>query len=120
MIERAEAQGMGLINAAVHGSGFLIDPIRQDRYAYGPARPALMAAREKMIEITRRYGTDLQTAAIRFSTRDARFATTIVGMSNPKRVEATVVAATADLPDELFAELESVLPAAENWLDAGQ
>ena len=50
--------------------------------------------------------------------RDDGFASTIVGMSRPERVPVTVAAAQAALPDDLFAELETLLPAPEHWLDA--
>ncbi len=118
LLARAEADGAGLINAAVLGGGALTDPVRvPGKYGYGPASSDTLAAIEAMREVCRRYGTTLDTAAVRFSTRDPRFATTVIGMSKASRVAPNIAAATADLPDELFAELEELLPAEENWLD---
>ena len=107
-----------------------------DRVMSGEATPAqmgglLMALRvrgETVDEITgavsamravcARYGTDLPTAALQFSVRDETFASTIVGMSRPERIAPTVAAAQQPLPADLFAELETLLPARELWLDA--
>ncbi|MCL1900310.1 MAG: aldo/keto reductase, partial [Promicromonosporaceae bacterium] len=81
LLERAAADGAGLINAAPLGSGLLTDPQRSANYCYHPALPEVAAAAEAMRATCRRYGTDLQTAAIQFSTRSQRFATTLLGMS---------------------------------------
>lgn len=118
LLARAEADGAGLINAAVLGGGALTDPARvPDSYAYGPAPAETLQAIDRMRDVCRRHGTTLEAAAIRFSTRDPRMATTVVGMASPERVAPNVAAATADLPDALFAELETLVPAEELWLD---
>jgi len=118
LLTRALADGAGLINAAVLGGGALTDPVRvAGKYGYRAASAETLAAIAAMREVCRRYGTDLQTAAIRFSTLDPRFATTVVGMSNPLRVAETVAAATASLPAELWDELAALLPTELNWLD---
>jgi D-threo-aldose 1-dehydrogenase len=64
------------------------------------------------------HGTDIRTAALQFSLRDPRFASTIVGMSKPSRIQDTLDAASQTLPDELWDELESLLPPERVWLDA--
>ena len=64
-------------------------------------------------------GTDLATAAIRFSTRDPRVSSTIVGISKVPRIESTLAAAAVELPEQFWAELEALVPSAEDWLDAG-
>jgi len=118
LLARAEADGAGLINAAVLGAGALTDPCRAPgKYCYNPAPEATLAAIEEMRQVCRRYGTNIATAAVRFSTREARFATTVIGMSKPRRVAENLAAATADLSDELFAELEALVPAEEYWVD---
>ncbi|QAY63084.1 aldo/keto reductase [Xylanimonas allomyrinae] len=118
LLARAQADGAALINAAVLGGGALTDPVRvPGKYGYGPAPAPVLEAIEAMRATCRRYGTTLDVAAVRFSTREPRFATTVVGMSSAARVAPTVAAATADLPDALFAELEGLLPAPEHWLD---
>jgi len=119
LIERAHEQGVAVVNAAVLGGGILADATGSNTsYGYRPASPATLAAVTEMRRVCERHGTDLSTAAVRFSTRDPRFATTIVGISKISRIESTVQAATGELPEDLWEELESLVPPAENWLDA--
>lgn len=119
LLERAQELGAATVNAAVLGGGILADMTgtRTD-YGYRPAPPATLSAIAAMREVCRRWDTDLATAAIRFSTRDPRFATTIVGISKPARIETTIQAATAELPQDFWNELDDLLPAPEHWLDA--
>lgn len=120
LIERAREMGMAVVNAAVLGGGILADSSGTNtNYGYRPASPETLNAIARMREVCRERGTDLATAAIRFSTRDSRLSSTIVGISKVSRIESTIAAATAEFPDDFWAELESLLPAAENWLDSG-
>ncbi|MCC2313735.1 aldo/keto reductase [Cellulomonas xiejunii] len=119
IIAEARAQGMGVLNAAVYGGGILArGPGDAASYGYRPAPPALLEAVDAMRAVCARYGTDLRTAALQFSLRDERFAATIVGMSRPERVAQTLAAAAAVLPDDLFDELETLVPPSDTWLDA--
>jgi D-threo-aldose 1-dehydrogenase len=116
LLDQALAAGVAIINAAVYGSGMLADPRRVTRYAYRPASPATRAAVAAMVDACERHGTDLATAALQFSLRDPRIATTVVGMSRIERVESTLAAASATLPEELWADLEQHVPAPAHWL----
>lgn len=119
LIERAAQMGVGIVNAAVLGGGILADMTgRNTTYGYRPASEQTLAAAAAMRDVCRRYDTDLATAAIRFSTRNPGFATTIVGISKPHRIQTTIDAAIAEFPDEFWDELESLRPPAEVWLDA--
>jgi D-threo-aldose 1-dehydrogenase len=119
IIARATELGVAVVNAAVLGGGILADSAGTNtQYGYRPAPAATLSAIAQMREVCRAWGTDLATAAIRFSTREARISTTIVGISKIARIAPTVDAATAELPEEFWNELESLVPTAENWLDA--
>lgn len=118
LLDRAAELGVGVVNAAVLGGGILADESgRSTTYGYRPATPQTLAAIAGMREVCERWGTTLAQAAIRFSTRDERFASTVVGISRPQRIEPTLAAAGLDRPQEFWDELESFLPAPENWLD---
>ena len=111
----------GVLNAAVYGGGILAhrdDEGSPTTYGYRPAPQPVLDAVSAMRAVCARYGTDLPTAALQFSVRDETFASTIVGMSRPERIAPTVAAAQQPLPADLFAELETLLPARELWLDA--
>lgn len=121
LLADAAERGLGLINAAVYGGGILAgDGTRGGtaRYGYRPAPPEVLQAVDRMRQVCTAHGTDLRTAALQFSLRDPRFATTVVGMSRPSRIAATVEAAAQELPDGLWDELAELLPPARVWLDA--
>ncbi len=116
--DRAKAAGMGVINAAIYGGRILADPhAGVTNYGYRPAEPETLAAVAAMAAACERHGTDLATAALQFSLRDARIDTTVVGISKPERIAPLLEAAGAHLPDELWDELESLTPGPEHWLD---
>lgn len=120
LLAQAEERGVTLINAAVYGGGMLAAPSVAPgaTYGYHPAPPEVLTAVEQMREACARHGAPLATAALQFSLRDPRFATTVVGMSRPSRVEATLEAAATPVDDALWPELESLLPPRHVWLDA--
>jgi D-threo-aldose 1-dehydrogenase len=119
LVAEAVDRGMGVLNAAVYGGGMLAAPGTKDPlYGYRPAPPEVLDAVAAMQAVCARHGTDLRTAALQFSLRDSRFASTIVGMSKPERIGATLDAASAELPDTLWDELGTLLPPERVWLDA--
>jgi D-threo-aldose 1-dehydrogenase len=119
IIERAAELGVGVVNAAVLGGGILADESgRTTTYGYRPASSETLEAIARMRDVCRRWNTTLAAAAIRFSTRDPRFASTIVGIGRPARIPSTLEASTLELPSEFWDELERHVPSAGNWLDA--
>jgi D-threo-aldose 1-dehydrogenase len=119
LIATATDRGVAVVNAAVYGGGMLATPHREHpSYGYRSAPETTVTAVRRMAEVCERYGTDLATAAVRFSTRDERIASTVVGVSKPARIAPLADAATIDLPEALWAELEELVPAPEHWLDA--
>lgn len=118
LIERAAGEGLGVLNAAVYGGGLLADPMRRPAtYGYRPAREQTIEAVDAMSAVCRRFGTDLATAALQFSLRTALIDSTVVGISSRARLAELLDAATADLPDALWAEIDALVPPAEHWLD---
>jgi D-threo-aldose 1-dehydrogenase len=118
LLDQAEAAGVAVVNAAIYGGGLLAKPTGgSTNYGYRPAPPATLEAVAAMDRLCHRYGTDLATAALQASVRDARVATTIVGLSRPSRLDALLTALRAELPEDLFTGLADLLPAREHWLD---
>ncbi|MGH8825821.1 MAG: aldo/keto reductase [Jiangellaceae bacterium] len=120
LIAEALCRGMGILNAAVYGGGILAGQggSGPTTYGYRPAPPEVLEAIAAMRRACTEHGTDLTTAALQFSLRDARLSSTVVGMSRPERVEDTVAAASRPVPEELWGQLESLLPPEHFWLDA--
>lgn len=119
LIAEAQRRGMGIFNAAIYGGGILAGGAGgPTTYGYRPAPPEVLGAVAAMRRVCAEHGTDLATAALRFSVRDGRFASTVVGMSRPERVAETIDALSRPLPDSLWSELGALLPPPHLWLDA--
>ncbi|MBA8989465.1 D-threo-aldose 1-dehydrogenase [Curtobacterium pusillum] len=119
LLDRAAELGVGVVNAAVLGGGILADESgRSTTYGYRPASPDTLRSIARMREVCRDHGTTLAAAALRFSTRDPRFASTVVGIGRPERIRPTLDAADLDLPDSFWAAIEDLVPAREHWLDS--
>jgi D-threo-aldose 1-dehydrogenase len=102
LLNRAAELSVPLLNAAPYGSGILAKgPDAYARYAYQDA---------SMSEVCAEYDISLATAALQFSMKDHRVASTIVGLSRPERVQQTVDLATHPVPEELWPRLEALVP----------
>ena len=121
LLERASALGLAILNAAPYGSGLLAEgPDAYPRYAYSPAPADLLDRARAMAAACQRHGVPLAAAALQFSLRDPRIHATIVGMSRPEYVGATIELAHVAIPDSLWHELDvlagpDVDPEAGRW-----
>jgi D-threo-aldose 1-dehydrogenase len=116
LISKAVDLGVAVVNAAPYGSGILATGTsgRLD-YAYRPADPRIVEQVRRMEELLAPAGVPLAAAALQFSTRDPRVASTIVGVSRPERIEQTAQLAAWPIPEELWPELESLAAPRETW-----
>jgi len=118
LIAEAEARGMAFLNAAPYGGGMLSKgPDKQPRYAYRPASAVVAQAARAMQVACAAHDVPLMAAALQFSLRDPRIATTVVGFSDPSRVAATLRLAEHVIPQSLWDELEALAVPANAWLD---
>jgi D-threo-aldose 1-dehydrogenase len=118
MFRAAAERGLGVINAAPYGGGMLSKgPAVQQRYAYGQGDEGVRRAAEAMAEACERHGVPLAAAALQFSLRAPFVDSTVVGVSSPERVAATLELAQVPIADELWDELERAVPSPDRWLD---
>lgn len=117
IFERADAAHMGIVNAAYLGGGLLANPHGQRRYGYRPAADPTVDAAIALEALSKRFGTDLPTAALQFSLRDPRVHMSVVGISKSERLAPLLASAATTLPEEFWAEAETLLPDASLWLD---
>lgn len=117
LFQRAAAEGIAVVNAAIYGGGILANPRGSTKYAYREAQPAVLEAVAAMDEACREYGTDLATAALRHSVDNPAIAGTVVGITKPARVDQLVAAMEADLPKDLLDRLNSLLPDRRHWVE---
>ena len=118
LVDAAVSRGVAVVNAAVYGGGALARwPQPVSTYAYQPAHPEVVRAVAAMGSLCERHDVSLAAAALQFSTRDPRIATTVVGAHTAEHVAAFVADSQAEIADSLFAELESLTPPDDVWLD---
>jgi D-threo-aldose 1-dehydrogenase len=122
LLDVAAARGLAVANAAPYGSGLLAKgPDAYPRYAYQDAPPNLVERTRRMADMCRRYDVPLAAAALQFSLRDPRIASTIVGLTRPERIAQTLDLARHPIPNELWPLLDQLAvrkgdPEASRWL----
>jgi len=109
LFDVAAERGVAALNAAPYGSGILAKgPDAYARYEYGKAPKELVDQVRAMQDACREFDVPLAAAALQFSLKDARIASTIVGMSRPERVKQTLDLATHPIPAELWERIEAL------------
>ena len=112
LFEEAADRGMGVFNAAPFGGGLLARGSASGAsYAYAETTPELRAWVERAEAVCARHGVDLPTAALRFSLRSPLVHSTVVGVSSTARMAELERARTAEVPDELWDDLDRLGPA---------
>ena len=107
--ELCTRRGIAALNAAPYGSGLLAKgPRAYPRYMYDAASPDLLRCAAQMEEACKLYNLPLVATALQFSLRDARIASTIVGMTRPQRLSETLRLTQVPVPDKLWNELDSI------------
>jgi D-threo-aldose 1-dehydrogenase len=106
LIEDAAERGVAFVNAAPYGGGMLVrGPDAVPTYCYRPADAATLDRVRAMERACQARDVPLAAAALQFSLRDRRVASTIVGMSDPSRVEQTLRLAEFPIADDLWQQL---------------
>ncbi|MGO9657913.1 MAG: aldo/keto reductase [Acidimicrobiales bacterium] len=117
LIDECARLGVAVLNAAPFGGGILArGPDHEGNYGYHRA-PRELISRAKEIEATcSRYGVSLAVAALQFSMRDPRVASTVVGVTRPERVDQAIEMASYDVPEALWVEMAPMAAPEELWL----
>lgn len=110
LLDQATAAGVAVVNAAPFGGGILAKgPEAVAKYAYREADDAILNRIRTMQDRCTAHDVPLGAAALQFSLREPRIASTVVGVSQPERVDQTVAWANWPIPDELWRELHDLL-----------
>lgn len=116
LVDEAVERGVAVLNGAVFGGGMLArGPGESGKYAYREADEQILDRARRMHEACERHEVPLAAAALQFSVRDSRIASTIVGTSRPERVAETIRLAEHPVPEELWAELLPLAAPPECW-----
>lgn len=109
MIEFARTRGIAVLNAAPFAGGILAKGSgAYPRYVYQEASAEAVAAVRRVEAVCATHGVPPGAAALQFSMRDRRIASTICGISRPERVERILAWARHPIPDAAFDELMSL------------
>ena len=107
LLDVAAERGVALLNAAPYGSGILAKgPDVYARYEYREAPHEMVEKVRAIQKVCEEFGVPLAAAALQFSMRDPRVASTIVGMTRPERVGQTLELAAEPIPEELWERLD--------------
>jgi D-threo-aldose 1-dehydrogenase len=111
LLAAAQASGIAVVNAAPYNSGILAaGPDANPRYAYREAPPSIIARARAIAALCADHGVPLAAAALQFSLRETRIATTVVGLTSPEQVDRTLELAKHSIPDALWEAIAAVGP----------
>ena len=106
LLALAQSKGMFVLNAAPYAGGALAKGSgNYQRYVYQEASEDMLAPIARVEAICARFGVPPGAAALQFSLRDPRIASTICGVSRPERIEETLAWAKWQIPEEAWKEL---------------
>lgn len=109
MMNLAQSRGMSILNAAPFASGSLAKGSAAcPRYVYQDATDAVLSSIRQFEAACDRHGVPIGAAALQFSLRDERIASTICGITAPQRVDQIRQWANWPIGDDLWQELASL------------
>ena len=107
MIDLAREKGIAVLNAAPYAGGVLAKGSDSfSRYVYQEASDTMLDPIRRIEAVCASYGVPPGAAALQFSMRDPRIASTICGVSKPERVRQTLEWAEWPIAEEVWTELE--------------
>ena len=96
----AASRGVAVLNAAPYAGGVLAKGSADyRRYVYQEANDAALAPIRAIEAVCARHGVPPGAAALQFSMRDPRIASTVCGVSRPERVGQTMEWASFPIPE---------------------
>jgi D-threo-aldose 1-dehydrogenase len=118
LMDDAFERGVAFVNGAPYGGGILAKgPDVQPKYAYRTASDEVAGAVRAMEGACATRGVSLRAAALQFSLRDPRVTATVVGVSEPARIDEVTALMSAPIPDELWADLDALTVPSASWLN---
>ena len=110
---RAEANGIGLINAAALHLRILT---KEGPTARHPASPEIKEAGRKIVAAIEARGLDAAVVAVSFSLRHSYSSSLLVGMSGVDEVQSNLKALDLEIDPSLLAEVDQILAPVKNQI----
>ena len=108
MLNLAKSRGIAVLNAAPYAGGVLAKGSSEyPRYVYQAASDAALDPIRRIEAICARHRVPPGAAALQFSMRDPRVASTICGVTRPERVRQTLDWARFPIPEAMWEELKA-------------
>jgi D-threo-aldose 1-dehydrogenase len=118
LLVESQKRGVAFVNGAPYGGGMLVKgPDVQPNYAYRPANEVVIRAARAMPRACATHGVPLPAAALQFSLREPRVASTVVGVSDPARIAESVALAEQPIQQSLWEVPEALAVPPEVWLN---
>jgi D-threo-aldose 1-dehydrogenase len=106
LMDYAASRGIAVLNAAPYAGGVLAKGAAgYHRYVYQEASDEALSPIRRIEAVCARHGVPPGAAALQFSMRDPRVASTICGVSKPERVAQTLAWASFPIPEACWDEL---------------
>ena len=102
LLDRAHADGVGVLAAGVFNSGFLAGG---STYDYAPASPELITRRDRLAMLCTRHGVELPAAAIQFAASHPAIRQVVVGLRSPAEVAQASAWHATTIPTDFWREL---------------
>ncbi len=107
-LKLCKEKGIGIFLGGVYNSGILATGPKADaKYNYANAPAAIMEKARKIKAVCDRYGVPLNVAALHFAQAHPTITALVVGAVKPSEVEANIAALSAEVPPELWQELQA-------------
>lgn len=109
MLDLAASRGIAVLNAAPYAGGVLAKSAAAfRRYVYQDATDAMLDPVREVEAVCLAHRVPPGAAALQFSLREPRIASTICGVSRPDRVEQTIEWARWPIPDAFWADIAEI------------
>ena len=115
LFNEAHARGIAIFNAAPYSGGVLAKGASaMPRITYQEASEESLAPVRTIERVTAEHGVSMAAAALQFSMRDPRIASTMIGVSSPTRVAETLAYASEPIAPAVWEALERLEYATED------
>ncbi|WP_245438158.1 aldo/keto reductase [Mesorhizobium sp. WSM4312] len=109
LFDLANEKGIAVLNAAPYAGGILAKgSLTISRITYQEIDEVRLMPVREVEAVCKKHGVAPGAVAIQFSLTDSRITSTVVGVSKPERVAQTIEWATAEVPDQAWAELGEI------------
>jgi D-threo-aldose 1-dehydrogenase len=110
LMDACVRKGVAFLNAAPYGGGILArGPGATSRYAYREADEVLLQRASELEALCANHSVPLAAAALQFSMRDVRVASTVLGTSSRTRLEQTIALAEQPISEAFWEATEGLM-----------